>query len=114
MAKALWRGCFMAFATLALISPAGAGFMDGNSLLDRCQSDQSDFRKGYCAAYVAGVADSIPVMVEVSKAVCIPATATLAQLRDVTVVFLEQHPEIRHIEASAIVLRAMVVAFPCN
>lgn len=107
-----WHGC-LAIACFSLASPAGAGFMDGNSLLERCQGDQSDFRKGYCAAYVAGVADSIPVMPEVSKAVCIPATATLAQLRDVTVHFLEQHPETRHVEASAIVLRALVVAFPC-
>jgi hypothetical protein len=46
--------------------------------------------------------------------VCIPSEATLAQVRDVVIRYLQEHPEERHYAASSLSLRALVLAFPCK
>jgi hypothetical protein len=100
-----------ALLAIALTSPVHADFSDGNELLERCSSEQS-FGSGYCAGYAAAIADAARVIS--GDQVCIPATATLAQVRDVVIQYLREHPEERHYAAGSLVLRSLLVAFPCR
>ena len=109
-------GVRWALLVLALPLPSStstyAAFENGNQLLEACSStDQS--AKQYCIGYTAGVVDSYPLMSDLVGRICIPPTATLGQVRDIVIEYLEASPGERHLEAAAIVLRALITTFPC-
>ena len=104
------------FLASALAVPAQAEYVSGAELLDRCLSPRSS-AEATCLGYVAGVADSVvayeaeadPVL----KRLCIPATATPAQLLDVVRKYLAANPEQHDSTAQMLVFNALLKAFPC-
>lgn len=94
-----------------------AGFMDGNKLLERCQSDAGSSHNIYCLGYVAGIADVFGERGSVLHGhyrACMPPGATNGQLRDVVVKWLQQYPERRHYDADSLVAAALSRTFPCR
>jgi hypothetical protein len=82
-------------------------FVDGNKLLEWCAGQPGPDQLS-CMAYVAGVSDTWDTAAKASNSKsCTPATAPLKQVADVVLKYLNQHPEERHLPASALVLVAI-------
>ena len=94
-------------ATLALLlaQPAEASYMDGNSLHRFCGSSPV-----LVTSYLGGALDMSrePELVQ-----CIPDNARIGQLRDVLCKWLEEHPELRHLDGDLVVIVALKQSFGC-
>jgi hypothetical protein len=101
MKKLLLALCFAAIA-----SPASAGFVNGNKLLDWCKGRE----RSLCAGYVAGVVD----MLDEDDRLCLTTDVNVTQITDITTKFLAAHPESRHQRAAILVYRALTEAFSCR
>jgi hypothetical protein len=81
-------------------------WLNGNQLFAACQQDDR-----LCFGYVLGVTASA----QLASSVCLPSdTVTSGQLKDVVMLWLQNHPEIRHKSASSLVMQALGEKFPCN
>jgi len=88
-------------------------FLTGNELLRYCGGN--NLNQAICIGYVAGVADSTSKLVPVGPPIyCVPLGATMPQLKDVAVAYLQKTPELRHLPASDLVGPALFEAFPCK
>jgi hypothetical protein len=117
----LWKvNAFLSVAALGMFYTAEPqadellGFISGNKLLAMCQST-SDMDKMNCVGYVTGFADSASKFAELGKTCYFQAEkgVTQKQLVDVTVKYLNDHPEERHWLAVTPMMEAMKTAFPC-
>lgn len=84
----------------------------GNDLYKACANETP-----ICAAYVSGVSAGLNgahAITEGRRAFCPPESVTLTQLSDVVEAFLEDKPEIRHMDAGSITAFALASAFPCK
>lgn len=95
------------FAAIALSLSAHAEFKDGNKLYQQITGNHSDYMNAI--GYITGVADALSGAVT-----CPPANVTAGQLMDMTKLYLESYPGVRHLSADAIVQRVMSVAWPCE
>jgi hypothetical protein len=97
------------------LARAQTSFHTGNQLLDHCRS-QIMIEQTYCEGYAVGVADALgaPGGKVFGVAACLPNGVTARQVMDVTMRFLEQHPELRHLPAVPLVAEALAEAFPCR
>lgn len=96
------------FALLALLlaGSVNAQYYSGNELLSRIRGN-----KHLAIGYVAGVAD----VTDGLGLTCVPGhSVTLGQLVDTVELRLINHPEIRHLPASALVQAALATAWPCK
>jgi hypothetical protein len=83
------------------------GFVDGNKLLEWCES-QTGPNQLSCMMYVAGVSDAWDVATNANKSEsCTPAAAPLKQVAAVVLKYLNQHPEERHMPAAALAFVAI-------
>ena len=97
--------------------------MNGNRLLEMCESDNSG-DKGFCAGYVAATMDasntftkSMPVekKMPLKPIYCVPQDGIeIAQAVRVTVKGLRDHPEKLHIEGDILVWLSLMESFPCK
>ena len=105
----------MALAVLAgTAGTAQANFVNGNDLLKRCNDPQAPF---YCGGFVSGAHDGFTTAWGWSKQApmfCVPTGVSIPQLVDITVAYLEDHPETRHYAASELIGLAIREAFPCK
>jgi Ssp1 endopeptidase immunity protein Rap1a len=92
---------------LTLIGSAMAD--SGNDLLARCSST-TEFSKSYCVGYVLGVAEQMLVR---HVPLCLPHNAETHQLEDSVVLFLQDHPKLRAINAAALTAFALADEYPC-
>jgi len=99
-----------------LLAAESATFLEGGDLYGLCKGDKAE--KLQCLRYVEGAADGIAVAQWAEKQnvrdVCIPTKTTIKKLANVTVKFMNKHPEERHLQASIIVWTAFKKAFPCS
>jgi hypothetical protein len=65
---------------------------------------------GYASGCVAGAVDALGF--SDTHRVCLPSEITNGQLNDITLLYLESHPENRHWPAVALVIMAMGNKFP--
>ena len=94
---------------LSLVSTvAHAEFMDGNELLLKLTDQSSSVARGIAFGYVAGVFDA-----GFGTAHCASTSVTLKQVSDVVKIALEASPTDRHKAGDALVMRALMVAWPC-
>lgn len=102
---------------------AFASFKTGNDLLAECK-EASGVDFGECLGYVLGAADAMegPTIyttkirngaIAQRPRACFRDEVTAGQLRDIVVKWLEDHPQIRDMSASACVEAALSAAFPC-
>lgn len=88
--------------------------VDGNTLLQWCQSEDREDRAG-CTGYIEAVTDILQShAVILGYQACVPTNATYVQARDVVVTALVGKPAERHFSASGLTARALSEAFPCN
>ena len=101
--------------TVAALSVAGGAMaqrqskVDGNKLLSLCTGPTG---KTGCEAYLSGVSDAAGELG--TGKVCIPPAVTTAQMRDVVVKYLKDHPGDREMKAGTLTLRAFSSAFACK
>ena len=94
-------------AAVLVVSMAGivqAKPTTGNDLMQHCVATPD----GFCAGYVGGVIDTSYALF------CFPPEATKRQIINITIMYLRDHPEILHLFAPSLVIKAMRAAFPCK
>jgi hypothetical protein len=84
----------------------------GNKLSEACSpSEDGYFLTGVCVGFVIGVLDGTQAM---GRSDCVPAGATVGQLRKVVVKHLEESPADLHLPAAFLVMRAFANAYDCS
>lgn len=96
---------FISIALLTVSTAASADFYSGNELLERMQDPA---RAAIAMGYVAGVVD-----VGAGEYHCLPADATLGQIRDVVRQYLLSNPTSRHMSAAVLVTLPLMNTWPC-
>jgi hypothetical protein len=92
---------------------AVADFASGNDLLLWC-SGFDDYDRTKCTGYIMAVADLIRHAPVDGWKGCLPPTVTNFQVRDVTIQYLESHPEARRLGGGGLVAHALATAFRCR
>lgn len=112
---------FLNLAGLAVavaLIPASAGAaaaLSGHQLYDECNAQRDNVLAGWCAAYVAGVADAMAAGASINGlSVCFPLGVLFKKNADIVTQFLTSHPEARHHAAAELVAQALAAAFPCS
>jgi hypothetical protein len=82
--------------------------LTGDMLYGDCTAVQGSGT--FCLGYVTGLSDGLQSL----KMMCAPKEVTIAQMRDVIVRYLSDHPENRHLGAISEAGLALTNAFPCN
>lgn len=107
-AAALWASVVQA-EQIQLSGDTGAG------LLDACEA-RDVAQHAYCLGYIGGIADVVLTGGRRSPiTACIPSSVTNAQILDITVEYLHDHPrEVRSYSGAVLVLEAIRKAFRCR
>lgn len=101
------RTFFVAF--ILLPSVAGAGFFDGNKMLENCHED------GFISVgFAAGVLDALQVDNQTEWQVCPHQGVTARQARDVMCKYIEDNPASRHRSAGVLAWEGFHYAWPCS
>ncbi len=109
MKKAILLGALLLFGTANEASPR-----TGNEFLSICSENEFD-----CAFWMQGFTEGYMVgqgMARVRHEVpwCPHGDATMGQLADVVIAYLEAHPESRHENGLKLIEYAFVSAWPCE
>jgi hypothetical protein len=100
-----------------LILPCGIARADtGNDLFQSCEVEKdNNFSLGTCLGYVVGAADAFIASMNAQNACWfrIPPNVNKQQMIDITVKYLNDHPEQRQYRAADLIFVAIVTAFPC-
>jgi hypothetical protein len=105
----------MIFATVGYPGKAEAGYYNGSTLLEFCESDGLEGL--VCHGYLAGMSDITNTYNDwgdMNKEFCIPESATLGQLDKVVTKGFNEVPEELHLPASVLVAVIFIEAFPCD
>lgn len=87
----------------------------GNYWLPICESTK-DWEKSVCLSYVLGLVDGINAQQAVSgssRIFCTPEAVTRAQMRDVWIKAMRDHPAQRHERADHLFVASMMASYPC-
>ena len=85
---------------------AHAEFYSGNDLLEIMRGNE--YQKLIALGYVSGVADALQ-----NAVICIPATVTSGQVRDMVKANLEANPTSRHYSADSLISNHLAKVWPC-
>jgi hypothetical protein len=64
--------------------------------------------------YVGGVIDQIITVLPDKKIICLPAGATIDEMRKIVIQFLAENPDTRSMTASLVIEVALLKKFPCK
>ena len=95
---------FAAVLAALLAGPVQARPTTGGDLMQHCITAPDDF----CAGYVGGVIDTSHSLF------CFPADVTKRQIINIAIIYFHDHPELLHLFAPSLVIKAMRAAFPCQ
>jgi len=98
-----------------LVSPAAAYFLDGDELMNHCSANIADERydPAVCVTYVMGAYDAYMFQRLVrNQPRCTPRSLTAGKLREVVVEYLQDNPDNRAMDASALVWNAIIAEWP--
>ena len=126
------KACAVAITLLLAFLANQVAAYTGNDLLRLCQGEVGTTDRSTCLGYIMGSATSSSramilyyhssvgsdpqeaVQFEArSLGYCIPEGATVGQMADVTMAYMRDYPEQRHIEAAYVIIYAFREAFPC-
>jgi hypothetical protein len=108
--------CLWCASTDAQIAegPKVRAFLDGNDLLQRCESGYG-FEKGECEGYVMAIADALTGRQSfLGWHACLDIKVRSDQVRDVVLNALRSESSSRHLAAGGLVAKAIADAFPCS
>lgn len=117
--RALIRLIAAGACLLNVSSPSRASFRNGNELLPDCLSGPSDStyyqNQAYCIGYIIGVVDDQSLYADAlgKRLYCLRPEVTAGQIKDVVVAYFQRHPEKRDFGGAALVITALMEAFPC-
>lgn len=114
----------MTTAVFVAAQESNIGYMDGNLLLEKCDSAVL-IDKSFCDGYVAAAIDAQATLVNslqaaseshvVPKIYCLPKGGiVVGQAVRVTVKWLHDHPEKLHLAGDILVAMAIKDGFPCK
>lgn len=120
--RKLTIGPLFGAALLIAAAPVSAGgFYSGNELLKFCK-DPHPYEVGAavvayarCVMYLAGISDleQIHETLGHTTGFCIPPGTSVEQLRQVFLLWMDQHPRRWHMGAGVLTLNAFSEAWPC-
>jgi Rap1a immunity proteins len=107
-----WSILMLLFAA-GISQPAAAGFYTGNNLLELCQDRD---RVSACMTYIAGITDVLFANNFKNRRACPQSLneITIAQVRDITVQWLQRNPQLRQYSSAPLVAQALEESFPCR
>lgn len=94
---------------------ATVSFESGNELYSMCQRSD-DFSKAYCIGYIIGAVDAVGIMFQVfhKQQFCVPPGVSVQLIKDRVLLFLQNNPQARNMEAPATITAALVENYPCQ
>ena len=122
MIAALGLGLFInASNVYAAVQKTAPGFIDGNTLFERCNAmagftaaGPGDVLIGSCMGYILGVADVMSTGAAVHNyEACFPPKAQFVQIRAAVMADLKKFPKFRKLPAAQLVAAAFAFAYPC-
>jgi hypothetical protein len=102
-------------STLLFASQAWAG--GSGDLYAACTSDAGTMADKSCDSYLTGFANGIiadQVALRGNSPICIPARTTTLQLRALFIDTVAKHPDVKTIEAGAVLGTVLMGAYPCK
>ena len=95
---------------------------DGNDLIKWCQdinSDTSVAKSSFGSGYCMGTMSTVYTLANyinsgVSIKMCPPSTMTNEQMARIVVKYLQQNPEVLHLDAATLTFSALRTAYPCK
>lgn len=111
-------GAFAAALSLAcpLAAEDSSPLKTGNDLLQTCTDTSNLVMITGCIGFISGVSRGTAAALETvnnRQFFCVPLGADNGQLTDIVVKWLRDHPEMRHHDATGLVIVALRGAFPC-
>jgi hypothetical protein len=101
-----------------LISPTSAAALTGNGLQEFCSGPEGSSKSLGCTLYVqgfvAGVQPADGTKRKDTRMWCFPDGSTIGQTRLIVEKYMRDNPQALHQEASIIVRKALLFAFPCK
>jgi hypothetical protein len=102
----------------ALLATAWSGaraeyFETGRDLYQKCKTPGTAAQV-FCFGFVIGIADVMEDNPLDGRSACIPKEATIQQVTDVVVAFLENNPDIRDFTGESLAVQALSEKFPCT
>ena len=97
------------------VAPANAYFLDGDELMNHCSATVADERNdpAICLTYIMGAHDAFMFQRLVRNLPrCTPRNLTGGRLREVVVEYLQDNPDNRAMDASALVWNAIIAEWP--
>ena len=97
------------------VTPANAYFLDGDELMNHCSATVADERNdpAICLTYIMGAHDAFMFQRLVRNLPrCTPRNLTGGRLREVVVEYLQDNPDNRAMDASALVWNAIIAEWP--
>lgn len=118
---------------LATTSPAWAQHVTGNTFYKICDPEpgSATAEPSLCIGYMRGIMDGMVIGVATDRyainqeppgdstailhsiGLCVSENANYGQYRDITMMYLREHPGERHWDAPTLIYLALAQAFPC-
>src|SRR5258708_5051567 len=100
--------------TLAAAPPAARAeyFETGRDLYTKCKATGSA-AQGFCFGFIIGIADVMEDNPLDGRSACIPKEATVQQVTEVVIRFLENNPDIRDFTGESLTVQALSEKYPC-
>jgi len=108
------KAACLALALTMLLSSRAALAFNGNDILATCENT-SGYNEGFCLGYLFGLVESlmngaVPLICRTDRT----NNVTFAQIRDIVLKYLRDHPGNRHCGAIDITYVALRNFFPCG
>ena len=101
-----------------LISPKSAAALTGNELQEYCSGPKGSGFGLACAEYIHGFVSGFLAADHTkrkdARILCFPMDATIGQARRIVEKYMRDNPQSLHQDASIIVGKAILLAFPCK
>ncbi len=99
---------------LALAAPARAEYFEtGRDLYQKCKA-AGTASQVFCFGFIIGIADVMEDNSLDGRSACIPKDATIQQVAEVVIRFLEDNPDIRDFTGESLTVQALSERYPCT
>jgi hypothetical protein len=100
---------------LALAPAHGSAeyFETGRDLYQKCRAGGTA-QQVFCFGFIIGIADVMEDNRLDGRSACIPKDASIQQVTDVVIGFLERNPDIRDFTGESLTVQALSEKYPCS